>query len=117
MDYLFAFLVGGTLCLIGQALIDKTKLTPARILVGFVVCGVLLGSLGWYEKLVDFAGMGATIPLSGFGNLLATGTKEAVDKDGLLGAISGPLSAGAAGIMTALLTGLVVSWFTKPKSK
>ena len=117
MKYLLAFLIGGTLCLIGQILIDKTKLTPARILVGFVVCGVVFGALGWYEKLVDFAGMGATVPLSGFGNLLATGTKEAVDKDGLLGAISGPLTAGSAGIMTALLTGLVVSFFTKPKSK
>ena len=96
MEYLKAFVVGGLLCVIGQILVDKTKLTPARILVGFVVVGVVLGALGLYQPLADFAGAGATVPLSGFGNLLAKGTKEAVDSQGLLGALTGPLTAGAA---------------------
>ena len=85
MDYLKAFLVGGLLCVIGQILIDRTKLTPARILVAYVVAGVLLGAVGLYDKLVDFAGAGATVPLTGFGNTLARGIKKAVDEDGALG--------------------------------
>ena len=89
MEYLKAFVVGGLLCVIGQILVDKTKLTPARILVGFVVAGVVLGALGLYQPLADFAGAGATVPLSGFGNLLVKGTKEAVDSQGLLGALTG----------------------------
>ena len=117
MRFLWAFLVGGALCTAGQILIDKTKLTPAKILVGYVISGVVLGAFGVYDKLVDFAGSGARVPLCGFGNLLATGTREAVIEQGLLGAFSGPLTAGAAGIMAAVLAGLVASFFTKPKSK
>ena len=86
LPYLYAFLVGGALCLIGQVLIDRTKLTPARILSGYVVAGVLLGALGWYQPLIDFAGAGATVPLTGFGSLLARGVREAVAEQGLLGA-------------------------------
>ncbi|MBO5396051.1 MAG: stage V sporulation protein AE [Clostridia bacterium] len=117
MNYLWAFLVGGLICVLGQILIDKTKLTPARILVGFVCAGVVLGALGIYEKLIDFAGAGATLPISGFGALLAKGTREAVDRDGLLGAFTGPLTAGSAGIMAAVLSGLVLSFLTRPKPK
>ena len=93
MDYLKAFVVGGILCLIGQILIDKTKLTPARILVSYVVMGVLLGALGLYPPLVEFAGAGATVPLTGFGNTLAQGVREAVQEDGFLGIITGGLVA------------------------
>ncbi|MBC3516818.1 stage V sporulation protein AE [Neobittarella massiliensis] len=117
MDYLKAFIVGGIICVIGQILIDKTKLTPARILVGYVVAGVVLGALGLYQPLVDFAGAGASVPLSGFGNLLAKGTLQAVQKDGLLGALTGPLTAGAAGITAAVLFGLLVALIFKPKDK
>ena len=117
MRFLWAFLVGGLICVVGQVLIDKTRLSPAKILVGYVVAGVALGAFGIYDKLVDFAGSGARVPLPGFGNLLATGTREAVIEKGLLGAFTGPLTAGAAGIMAAVLAGLVVSFFTKPKSK
>ena len=117
MEYLKAFVVGGLLCVIGQILVDKTKLTPARILVGFVVVGVVLGALGLYQPLADFAGAGATVPLSGFGNLLAKGTKEAVDSQGLLGALTGPLPAGAAGITAAMFFGLLVALIFKPKDK
>ena len=117
MDYLKAFIVGGIICVIGQILIDKTKLTPARILVGYVVVGVVLGALGLYQPLVDFAGAGASVPLSGFGNLLAKGTLQAVQKDGLLGALTGPLTAGAAGITAAVLFGLLVALIFKPKDK
>ena len=117
MEYLKAFVVGGLLCVIGQILVDKTKLTPARILVGFVVVGVVLGALGLYQPLADFAGAGATVPLSGFGNLLAKGTKEAVDSQGLLGALTGPLTAGAAGITAAMFFGLLVALIFKPTDK
>ena len=117
MNYLWAFLVGGLICALGQLLIDKTKLTPARILVGFVCAGVVLGGLGVYEKLIDFAGAGATLPISGFGALLAKGTREAVDRDGFLGVFTGPLTAGSAGIMAAVLSGLVLSFMTRPKPK
>ena len=117
MDYLKAFIVGGIICVIGQILSDKTKLTPARILVGYVVAGVVLGALGLYQPLVDFAGAGASVPLSGFGNLLAKGTLQAVQKDGLLGALTGPLTAGAAGITAAVLFGLLVALIFKPKDK
>mgnify|MGYP003310497531 FL=1 len=117
MNYLWAFLVGGFICVIGQILIDKTKLTPAKILVGFVCAGVVLGALGIYEHITDFAGAGATVPISGFGALLAKGTKEAVDEKGLIGAFTGPLTAGSAGIMAAVLSGLILSFMTKPKPK
>ncbi len=117
MDYLKAFITGGILCLIGQILIDKTKLTPARILVGYVVAGVILGGCGLYNKLVDFAGAGATVPLTGFGFNLAKGVREAVDTTGLLGIFTGGLKACAAGIAIAIVMGLLVSLIFRPKDK
>ena len=117
MDYIKAFLVGGALCLIGQILIDKTKLSPARILVGYVVAGVILGGLGWYEPLVKFAGAGATVPLTGFGYTLAKGVREAVAKDGFLGIFGGGLKATACGITAAIIAGLLASLIFKPKDK
>lgn len=116
-EYLRAFLVGGILCAIGQVLIDYTKLTPARILVLYVVAGVALGALGWYAPLIEFAGAGATVPLTGFGYLLYTGVREAVDEKGLLGVLTGGLTASAAGITAAMLFGLLVSLIFKPKDK
>ena len=112
-----AFCVGGAFCLVGQILLDRTKLTPARILVGYVVAGVLLGALGVYRPLVDWAGAGATVPLTGFGFLLAEGAKEAVAKDGLPGALTGALTAGAGGVTAAVLCGLAASFVAKPKEK
>ena len=117
MDYAKAFLVGGLLCLIGQILIDKTKLTPARILVGYVAAGVLLGALGLYQPLVEFAGAGATVPLTGFGNTLAKGVKEAVQQDGFLGIFTGGLKATAGGITAAIFAGLLASILFKAKDK
>lgn len=117
MIFLKAFLVGGAICAVGQLLMDCTKLTPARILVLFVVAGVVLSAVGVYQPLADFAGCGATVPLTGFGNLLAQGTKDAIREDGLLGVLTGPLSAGSAGISAAMLSGLVVSLIARPKSK
>ena len=112
-----AFLVGGIICVIGQLLIDITKLTPAKILVLFVCLGVLLGAFGIYDKLVDFAGAGATIPIVGFGNALADGVRDAVKEQGFAGVITGPLSACAGGVTVAILSGLVVAFVTKPKDK
>ena len=117
MDYIKAFLVGGVLCLIGQLLIDKTKLTPARILVSYVVIGVILGGIGLYEPLTEFAGAGASVPLTGFGNLLAKGVKEAVDEKGFLGIFTGGLKSSAGGIAAAIFAGLLVSLIFKPKDK
>lgn len=117
MEYLKAFVAGGLLCLIGQILIDKTKLTPARILVAYVVAGVVLGGLQLYPKFVDFAGAGATVPLTGFGNTLAKGVREAVDKDGFLGIFTGGLKAAAGGITTAITAGLAASLLFRPKDK
>ena len=117
MDYLKAFLVGGALCIIGQLLIDKTKLTPARILVAYVVIGVLLGAVGVYQKLVDFAGAGASVPLTGFGNLLAKGVKEGVQEKGFLGIFAGGLRATAGGIGAAVLFGWLAGLIFKPKDK
>ncbi len=117
MDYVKAFLVGGALCLIGQILIDKTKLTPARILVSYVVAGVLLGAVGLYPKLIEFAGAGASVPLTGFGSLLAKGVKEAVMKDGFLGIFTGGLKAAAGGITAAIIAGLVASFLFKARDK
>ena len=117
MDYIKAFLVGGLLCLIGQILIDKTKLTPARILVCYVVCGVILGASGLYKHLVDFAGAGATVPLTGFGFTLSKGVKEAVDRDGFLGIFTGGLTATAGGITAAMVLGLLMSILFKAKDK
>ena len=117
MEYLKAFLVGGILCLIGQVLIDKTKLTPARILVSYVVVGVLLGAVGVYKPLVEFAGAGATVPLTGFGYNLAKGVKEAIDQDGFLGIFTGGLKACAGGIAAAITAGLLASLIFKAKDK
>ena len=115
MMYLKAFVVGGLLCAIAQILIDKTKLTPARILVSYVVAGAILTAIGVYKPLVDFAGAGATVPLTGFGYSLATGVKKAVAENGLFGAISGGLKATSAGIATAVITGVVCSVIFKVK--
>ena len=112
-----AFIVGGTICVIGQLLMDFTKLTPARILVSFVCIGVVLGSIGIYDKLVDFAGAGATIPLTGFGWALSKGVREAVDEKGFLGVITGGFSAMAGGVTIAMLSGLITALVTKPKDK
>lgn len=117
MDYLKAFLLGGLLCLIGQVLIDKTKLTPARILVSYVVVGVILGAVGLYQPLAEFAGAGATVPLTGFGNTLAKGVREAVQEDGFLGIFTGGLKASAGGITAAILAGLLASFLFKAKDK
>ena len=117
MDYLKAFIVGGIICAIGQVFIDKTKLTPARILVGFVVSGVILSALGFYEPLVEFAGAGATVPLSGFGHSLAKGVRAAVADKGFLGAFTGGLSATAGGITAAIVFGFIIAVFFKPKDK
>ena len=117
MDYLKAFLVGGLFCLIGQILVDKTKLTPARILVGYVVAGVVLGALELYQPIIDFAGAGASVPLTGFGATLAKGVKEAIDESGALGILTGGLKATAAGITAAILFGLLAGILFKPKDK
>lgn len=115
MSYLKAFIIGGLICVIGQILIDKTKLTPARILVSYVVSGVILQFLGLYQKLIDFAGAGATVPLSGFGCVLCKGVKKAVDENGFWGIFTGGISAGAAGITAAILFGLLAAVIFKPK--
>ena len=112
-----AFLVGGALCAIAQLLIDKTKLTPARILVSYVVAGVILGAVGLYKPLIDFAGAGATVPLTGFGYLISDGIREAVDKQGLLGALTGGLTAAAGGISAALIFGYLAAVFFKGKRR
>ncbi len=115
--YLKTFLIGGALCAIAQILIDKTKLTPARILTSYVVAGVILGALGLYRPLADWAGAGATVPLTGFGNVLAEGVKKAVAKDGFLGVFTGGLTAAAAGICAAIFFGIIVALLCKPKAK
>jgi len=117
MDYLKAFLVGGALCLLGQILIDKTKLTPARILVSYVVIGVFLGGIGIYQPFAEFAGAGATVPLTGFGNLLAQGVRKSVQLDGFPGIFTGGLKASAGGITAAVFFGLLTSILFKPRDK
>ncbi len=117
MEYIKAFFVGGIICLIGQILIDKTKLTPARILVIYVVGGVVLGILGIYEKLVEFAGAGATVPLTGFGYLLSKGVIKAINSDGFLGIFTGGLTASAGGITAAILFGYLASVLFKSSEK
>lgn len=117
MDYVNAFLCGGLLCLLGQILIDKTKLTPARILVTYVVAGVILGGLGLYKYLVEWGGAGATVPLTGFGFLLAKGVSKAVEEMGFLGAFTGGATAAAGGITAAIFFGLLVALVCKPKPK
>ena len=116
-DCIKAFVLGGIFCAVGQFLIDYTKLTPARILVAFVVTGVLLGALGIYEPILEWGGAGASVPLTGFGANLAKGVKEAVDKEGLIGALKGGLTACSGGITFALLAGTIVAMFCKPKDK
>lgn len=117
MDYLKSFLIGGASCLVGQLLIDKTKLTPARILVSYVVAGVILGAVGLYEPFAEFAGAGAAVPLTGFGNTLAKGVREAVDEQGFLGIFTGGLKATAGGITAAILAGLLAALLFRPKDK
>lgn len=117
MDYLRAFVVGGLFCLIGQVLIDKTKLTPARILVSYVVAGVFLTAIGLYPPIVEYAGAGATVPLTGFGYSLAKGVKEAITKDGFIGIFTGGFKATAGGIAAAVVFGLIMSLIFRPKDK
>ena len=117
MNYFWAFIIGGLLCAIGQIFIDYTKLTPARILVSYVVAGVALSALNWYQPLVDFAGSGASVPLTGFGHLLAEGVRKAVDEKGFIGVFTGGLTASAGGITAALLFGLIVALLFRPKNK
>lgn len=117
MEYVKAFICGGILCLIGQILIDKTKLTPAKILICYVVSGVVLGATGIYDKFVEFAGAGASVPLTGFGNLIAKGVRKAIINDGFLGIFTGGLTASAAGITVAVIAGLLASLLFKPKDK
>lgn len=117
LEYFYPFLMGGILCAIGQVLIDYTKLTPARILVTYVVTGVILGGLGWYQPLVEKFGAGATVPLTGFGYLLAKGVKEAVKEDGLLGILTGGFTSASAGITAAIVFGFLIALIFKPKDK
>lgn len=117
MPYCMAFLVGGALCVIAQILLDRTRLSPARILVGFVVAGVILGALGWYEPLVNLAGAGATVPLSGFGYLISKGVREAVDERGLAGVLTGPLTAAAGGTTAALVFSFIAALCVRSKPK
>lgn len=117
MDILKAFIFGGLFCVVGQILIDKTKLTPARILVGYVVAGVILGASGIYKPLTEFAGAGATVPLTGFGSSLAKGVKEAIDQSGFIGILTGGLKATAGGITAAIVAGLIVSVIFKARDK
>lgn len=116
-DFIKAFIVGGAICAVGQLLIDYTKLTPARILTSFVVAGVVLSALGIYKPLVDFAGAGASVPLTGFGHLLAEGVRKAIERDGFLGIFTGGMTSAAAGITVALLAGLSASAVFKQKDK
>lgn len=115
--YIKAFLVGGAFCMLGQIIIDRSKLTPARILTSYVVAGVILGALGVYQPLADWAGAGATVPLTGFGNLLAKGVKQAVAEGGVLGILSGGFRAASAGLGAAVFFGLIVSLIAKPRDK
>ena len=117
LEYIRAFVVGGLICVVGQLLIDLTKLTPARIMVLYVTAGVVLGALGWYAPLVNYAGCGATVPLSGFGYLLAEGVRTAVEEKGLLGAFTGGVTAGAAGIAAAVFFGYLAALLDKPGDK
>ncbi len=117
MEYLKAFLFGGLLCLIGQILIDKTRLTPARILVSYVVIGVVLGAVGIYQPLAEFAGAGVTVPLTGFGNSIARGVRQAVDEEGFIGVLTGGLKATAGGITAAIAAGVLASLIFRAKDK
>lgn len=115
MTYLWAFIIGGLFCAVGEVLIDYTKLTPARILTAYVVAGVILGAFGVYKPLIEFAGAGASVPLTGFGNTLVEGVKKAVDENGLIGVLTGGLSGSAGGIAAAMFFGLLGALIFKPK--
>ena len=117
MDYLWAFIFGGLLCAVGQVIIDYTKLTPARILTAYVVAGVVLGALGWYQPFVEFAGAGASVPLTGFGNVLVEGVKKAVDENGFIGILTGGLTGAAGGITAAMIFALIAALIFKSKEK
>ena len=117
LDYFKAFAIGGMLCLIGQILIDYTKLTPARILTSYVISGIVLGALGIYQPLVDWAGAGATGPLTGFGNVIVQGVKKAIDEQGFTGIFTGSFTAAAAGICAALFFGIIFAFVFKSKDK
>ena len=117
MEYIYAFIIGGLFCIVGQILIDKTKLTPARILVSYVVIGVILGGCGLYEPLIDFAGAGATVPLTGFGYTLSKGVREAIAESGFISVLTGGLKATAGGITAAIIVGLLVSLLFRAKDK
>lgn len=117
MEYVWAFLIGGLLCAIGQVLIDLTKLTPARVLTSYVVAGVVLGALGLYEPIIKLAGGGATVPLTGFGSLLAKGVREAVDQNGIIGAFMGGFTSAAVGVAAAVFFGLITALIFKSGSK
>ena len=117
LNLLNAFWVGGLICVVGQILIDKTNLTPARILVGFLIAGMILSAVGIYPYIVDFAGAGATVPLSGFGNVIAQGVKKAVEEQGFLGILTGGLAACAGGITAAMVAGLLASFFFRARDK
>lgn len=117
LDLLKAFFIGGILCAIGQLFIDYTKLTPARILTGYVVAGVILSAVGLYKPIVDFAGAGATVPLTGFGHLLAEGIRKSISEDGILGIFTGGMTAAAGGITAAILFGLIAALIFKQKDK
>lgn len=117
MEYVWAFVIGGLFCAVGEVLIDYTKLTPARILTAYVVAGVVLGALGWYQPIVDFAGAGASVPLTGFGNVLVQGVQKAVDEKGFLGVFTGGLTGAAGGITSAMVFALIVACIFKSKEK
>ena len=117
MEYVWAFVIGGLFCAVGEVLIDYTKLTPARILTAYVVAGVVLGALGWYQPLVDFAGAGASVPLTGFGNVLVQGVQKAVDEKGFLGVFTGGLTGAAGGITAAMIFALIMACNFKSKEK
>ena len=117
LRFIKAFMLGGAFCIVGQFLIDRSRLTPARILTSYVVAGVILGALGLYQPLADWAGAGATVPLTGFGNLLAKGVKKAVAEDGLLGVLSGGFRSASAGLGAAVFFGLIVALIAKPRDK
>lgn len=117
MEYVWAFVIGGLFCAVGEVLIDYTKLTPARILTAYVVAGVVLGALGWYQPLVDFAGAGASVPLTGFGNVLVQWVQKAVDEKGFLGVFTGGLTGAAGGITAAMVFALIMACVFKSKEK
>lgn len=117
MNFLWAFLIGGAICVVGQLLIDFTKLTPARILVSYVVAGVVLSALGWYDPLAKFAGCGATVPLLGFGHLLAQGVIDAIETDGIIGILTGGFTAAAGGVTASLTCGVIAALLAKSKDQ